>query len=542
MSVTSTVAPARSETAGVAPQAANVHQSAAPPDPGRWRALAVLSAAVLLIAIDNTVLNLALPALARDLSPTATQLLWIVDAYSLVLAGLLVTAGTLGDRWGRKRLLLAGVVLFGTASLLAALAPTAEALIAARVLLGVGGALIMPSTLSILRNAFDDAKERTLAIGIWGATASAGAGLGPIVGGLLLQWFSWHAVFLINVPVMILVLMLGVAWLRESRDPHPGQWDAMSAIMAGAGLVALVWGIKDASSHGLVSLGALGSLVVATVLLAAFVLRQGRIVTPLIDIGLFRDRGFSAAVACNMLALFGLAGLLFFASLLLQIVLGYTPLESGLRLLPVVVGSAAAAPLVGPIARRFGQRVPIAGGLLLCAASLLAVGAFGADGSYAVLALAFAGVGIGAGLAMTASSDAIITAAPPAKAGAAAAISETGYELGTALGVAVLGSVMNAAYREGFPAIAGVPEDALAAARSSLPAAAEAAAALGGQAGEALLEAGRVAFTQGLSLTTGIGAAVLLLAAAAAWFLLPTRGGAAAAKAERGSLSVHTTS
>ncbi|MCD6031960.1 MAG: hypothetical protein K0S78_4142 [Thermomicrobiales bacterium] len=498
-----------------------------PVDPRRWQALLVLAAALLLIAIDNTVLNLALPSLARDLAPSATQLLWIIDAYSLVLAGLLVTAGTVGDRWGRKRLLLAGVALFGAASLLAAYAPTAEVLIASRVLLGVGGALIMPSTLSILRNSFPDPKERTLAIGIWGATASAGAGLGPIVGGVLLQWFSWHAVFLINVPVMVVVLALGAAWLRESRDPNPGPWDAPGAVMAGGGLVALVWGIKEASSHGPLSLGALVPLVGAAALLTAFVLRQGRIATPLIDVGLFRNRRFSTAVACNMLAMFGLAGLLFFASLLLQVVLGYSPLESGVRLLPAVIGSAVAAPLVGPLARWFGQRVPVAGGLLLGAASLLVVGIAGAGAGYPVLAVSFAGVGAGVGLVMTASSDAIITAAPPAKAGAAAAISETGYELGTALGVAVLGSVMNAAYREGFPAVAGVPEAELSAARASLTAAAEVAAALGGEAGAALLGAGRAAFVQGLSLTTGIGAAVLLIAAGAAWFLLPRTGEAA---------------
>ncbi|HZH06193.1 MAG TPA: MFS transporter [Lautropia sp.] len=494
-----------------------------PPDPGRWRALAVLAAAMLLIAIDNTVLNLALPALARDLAPTATQLLWIVDVYSLVLAGLLVTAGTLGDRWGRKRLLLAGVTLFGIASVLAALAPTAEMLIAARVLLGVGGALIMPSTLSLLRNTFHDARERTLAIGIWGATASAGAGLGPIVGGILLQWFSWPAVFLINVPVMLMVLLLGVLWLRESRDPHPGQWDAVSALLSGAGLVALVWGIKEASSHGLLTPGSLLPLVGAVVLFTIFVVRQGQLVTPLIDVQLFRNRVFSTAVVCTMLALFGLAGLLFFASLLLQIVLGYSPLESGLRLLPAVIGSALAAPLVGPIVRRFGLRGPIAGGLALGAISLLAVGLLGAETPFPPLALAFAGVGMGVGLAMTASSDAIITAAPPARAGAAAAISETGYELGTALGVAVLGSVMNVAYQGGFPMLDGVPEDALVAARSSLPAAVEAAAALGGSAGDALLAASQAAFLSGLMLTTGIGGAIMLLAAGAAWRLLPRR-------------------
>jgi DHA2 family multidrug resistance protein-like MFS transporter len=488
----------------------------------------VVASALLLIAIDNTVLNLALPALAADLAPSGTQLLWIVDAYALVLAGLLVTAGTLGDRWGRKRLLLVGVVLFGVASLLAAAAPNAGLLIAARVLLGIGGALIMPSTLAILRNSFPDPRERTLAIGVWGAVASAGAALGPIVGGVLLQWFSWHAVFLINVPVMVVVLALGAAWLKESRDPHPGRWDAPSALLAGGGLVALVWGIKEASSYGLLDPGAVGPLVAAAFLLTAFVTRQRRIEHPLIDVGLFRSRRFSTAAACNTLALFGLAGLLFFASLLLQVVLGYSPLESGVRLLPAVIASAVAGPLVGPIARRFGLRVPIAGGLFLGAASLFAIGVAGADGGYLVLAVAFAGVGAGIGLAMTASSDAIVSAAPPAKAGAAAAISETGYELGTALGVAVLGSVMNAAYRGGFPPLAGVPEAALEAARSSLPATVEAAAALGGEAGATLLAAGREVFVQGLSLTTGIGAAVLLAAAVAAWFLLPKAGEATA--------------
>jgi DHA2 family multidrug resistance protein-like MFS transporter len=254
-------------------------------------------------------------------------------------------------------------------------------------------------------------------------------------------------------------------------------------------------------------------------LLATFVVRQGRLVTPLIDVQLFRNRIFSTAVACNMLALVGLSGLLFFASLLLQVVLGFSPLESGLRLLPAVIGSALAAPLVGSVVRRFGPRGAIAGGLALGAGSLLVVGTLGATPSFFLLGFAFACVGLGEGMAMTASSDVILSAAPPTTAGAAAAISETGYELGNALGIAVLGSVMNVAYRRSFPTLEGVPDDALDPARSSLPAAA---AALGGVQGAALLDAGQAAFMQGLTLTTGIGGAILLLAAGAAWRLLPS--------------------
>jgi DHA2 family multidrug resistance protein-like MFS transporter len=451
----------------------------------RWAVLAVLAAALLLVSVGAAILDLALPSLARDLAPSATELLWIVDVYSLVLAGLLVTMGTLGDRWGRKRLLLLGVGLFGAASLLAAFAASPALVILARAVQGIGGAMIMPATLSIVRATFVEPRERTLAVGVWTAVAGAGAAVGPILGGVLLERFWWGSTFLVNVPIMAAVLLLAARLLPESRAPGAGRWDLLSALLSIGGVAGVLYAIKEAAVHGPLDPAGLLVGLPGLLFLVLFVRRQRRLPQPLLDLRLFREQRFSAAVGSNALALFGLMGAFFFLSQHVQLVLGFGPLRAALALLPAMAGAVLAALLVGPAARRFGLRALVAGGLAAMAGGLGGVAVFGAE-RYADLLVALVPVGLGAGLAMTAASDAIIGALPPARSGAAAAISETGQELGTVLGVALLGSVMNAVYARSLGPVPGVAAELLAAARDGLPTAAEVAAALGGGTGALL--------------------------------------------------------
>jgi len=479
-------------------------------------ALGGLVTAMLLLSIDGTVLYLAVPALTRALSPTAEQILWVGDAYSLALVGALVVAGTLADRVGRKRMLLIGVVAFGLASVLAAFAPTAGWLIAARALLGLSGALIMPSTLALIRNIFLDARERTRAIAIWSAGFGVGAAIGPLVGGFLLEHFWWGSVFLINVPVMALVLVLGLWLLPESRDPQPGRFDILSAVLSMLTLVPLVYAVKHA-----VSAGFDGTITVCVVLGAAagwwFVRRQRRLETPMIDVALFRIPAFTGAVVSNVVAIFALTGLLFFFSQYLQLVRGFRPLIAGLAELPTTIASMAVILLVGVLLARLGRGRAIATGFLLAAAGLGAVSlAVGAE-NYLWLALALIPIGLGIGLASTLTSDAIVSAAPPEKAGSVSSVTETSYELGVVLGIAVLGSFVNFAYRLGLPDLGDLPAEQAGRVRDSL---ASAAATL--DPSSPLLEEARHAFTAAISAGSLAAAVLSAIAAVIAWRLIPS--------------------
>ncbi|MET8760091.1 MFS transporter [Lentzea sp. NPDC004782] len=411
----------------------------------KWAALGVLALALLLIAVDATVLALAIPALQHDLAPSPAQVLWIGDVYSFVLGGLLVTMGTLGDRIGRKKLLLTGAAGFGAASLLAAFAPSAGWLIAARALLGVAGATIMPSTLSIIRNLFTDPVERTRAVAVWAAMATAGAALGPLVGGVLLEHFWWGSVFVINLPVMVLLLVFGAWWLPESRDPAPGPFDLASAALSAVGVVPLVYAVKEFALAG-PSWTALLAALVGMAGLRLFVRRQQTSAHPMFDVSLFRSPAFSGAVGATMIAVFALTGLVFFLSQYFQNVLGYSPLQAGLRELPLGAAGVLVIALIGPAVRRLGLGRAIALGLLVSAGGLAIVG-FSAR--YGAIAVALVVVGAGVGLALTLTTDAVVSAVPADKAGAASAVSETAYELGAALGIAVLGTVLSAWARAG---------------------------------------------------------------------------------------------
>ncbi|MFM9552933.1 MFS transporter [Streptomyces caniscabiei] len=482
--------------------------------PGRWLALAVLVLAVLLVAVDATVLGLATPYISEDLKPSGTQLLWIGDIYSFVIAGLLVSAGSLGDRIGRKKLLLIGATAFGAISVLNAYATTPEMLIVARALLGVAGATLMPATLALIRNLFHDPRERSLAIGVWGATASAGTAVGPVVGGFLLEHFWWGSVFLINLPVMAVLVLVGVKLLPESRHPSPGPWDIPSVGLSLVGMIGVVYAVKETAAHG-VDGNALAAGLLGVAGLFFFVRRQLTLPHPLLDMRLFRHRGFSGAVLADLLTILGLSGLVFFLSQFLQLVQDRRPLEAGLAELPAAIGAVAAGLVAGAAARRFSVRSVVAGGLAAIGLALALLTLVDRSTGYPLIGVALLVVGVGAGFSFTVTADVILSSVPKEQAGSASAVSETAYELGAALGIAVLGSIVTGVYRD-FAAPAGTPDGA----HESLGGAVEAAAGMPPTTAEALLSSARASFVDGLTIAAGAGAAVLLATAVAAWFML----------------------
>ncbi|MFF3614107.1 MFS transporter [Streptomyces sp. NPDC002580] len=485
--------------------------------PGRWLALCVLVLAVLLVAVDATVLGLATPYISEDLQPSGTQLLWIGDVYSFVIAGLLVSMGSLGDRVGRKKLLLVGATAFGLISVLNAYATTPEMMILARALLGVAGATLMPATLALIRNIFHDPRERSLAIGVWGATASAGTAVGPVVGGFLLEHFWWGSVFLINLPVMVVLVLVGIKLLPESRNPAHGPWDLISVTLSLVGVIALVYAVKEVAAHG-ASGEALAAGLLGTGALFWFVRRQLTLPTPLLDVRLFRNRGFSGAVLADLFTVLGLSGLVFFLSQYLQLVQGRGPLEAGLAEIPAAAGAVAAGLVAGRFARRFSVRAVVSAGLAAVGLALGTLTLLDRSTGYPLLGAALLVVGIGAGFSFTVTADVILSSVPKNEAGAASAVSETAYELGAALGIALLGSIVTGVYA-GFTGPAGTP----AAAHDSLGGAVEAAGSLPGPTAEAMLDVARDSFVDGLAIASGVGAAVLLATAVAAWFLLRGR-------------------
>ncbi|MCX2928586.1 MFS transporter [Streptomyces sp. NEAU-W12] len=483
--------------------------------PREWAALVVLVLVVMLLAIDGTVLYLAVPSLTEDLSPTSTEVLWIGDIYAFVLAGLLITMGNVADRIGRKRLLLMGSAAFGAASVLAAFAPSAEALIAARALLGVAGATLMPSTLSIVRSMFLDPVQRTRAIALWSVGATAGAALGPLVGGVLLENFWWGSVFLINVPIMVLALVGGWFLLPESRGTTGHRIDLASSALSILAIVPLVYAVKRWIGSGadlLVFLAAVLGLLAGW----AFLRRQKRLTVPLLDVSLFRIPAFAGAVGANALAIFAFLGLLFFFSQYLQMVRGFGPLHAGLAELPATLASIAVVAVIGFLVVRLGAGRCIGAGLGLGALGLAGIGATAPFASYWGLGVSLAVLGLGIGIAMTLTTDAVVSTVPKERSGAAAAIAETGYELGGALGIAVLGSLQAAMYRSHLELPQDLGEGERAAVNESL------ASALATVKDSAVLTAARDAFASAMQLTSFIAAILLLVAAMIAWRVIPS--------------------
>jgi DHA2 family multidrug resistance protein-like MFS transporter len=483
-----------------------------------WLALGVLALAVLLIGVDGTVLSLAIPFIVRDLAPGPTQLLWIGDTYSFVLAGLLVTMGSLGDRVGHKRLLLCGTTTFAVMSVAAAYAPTAGTLIAARALLGVAGATLAPSTLALIRTLFVQRRERSVAVGIWTSAFSAGTVLGPVLGGLLLEHLFWGSVFLINVPVCVALLVGGMVLLPEQRNPNPGPWDLASVGLSLIGMFGLAYAVKEGVAHGFrVDVVAVG--VVGAGALVLFVRRQLTLPNPLIDVRLFGNRTFSAVIVANLLAVLGLSGVVYFLSQFFQLVMGYDPLKAGLAELPAAVSATLFGLVAGAAMHNVSRRAILSGGLTLVGFGMALFTAIRPSITYPYLAVGLFVLGVGLGLAYTVAGDVVLASVPPERAGAAAAVSETGYELGTALGITTLGSIVTGVYHK-LTIPPDVPGAVAAQAEDSLAGAVEAAKHLPADEAVATLVAAKDAFSSGLAIAAGIGSVLLLASAASIWLLL----------------------
>jgi EmrB/QacA subfamily drug resistance transporter len=425
-----------------------------------WTALGVLLLPVLLISVDATVLSFAVPHLSEGLAPTGNQLLWIVDIYSFMLAGLLVTMGTLGDRIGRRRLLLIGAVGFGFASAVAAYSTSPEMLIFARALLGFAGATLMPSTLSLLRNIFLDQRQRTLAIAIWATLFSVGSALGPVICGWLLEHFWWGSVFLVNVPIVLLGLVLMAVLVPESRNENPGRLDPIGVLLSIVGLVLLVYGIIGAGERSsLADPDVYGSILAGTAVLAVFTVHEARTDHPAFNVRLFRNPRLSVAIVAIMMMFFAMAGVLFFMTFYWQSVREFTPLHAGLLVLPIAAAQLIIAPLSPYMVARFGPKVVAAAGVFLASMALGSYALLDTDTPVWMVELAFFVQGTGMAMVMVPATELVMASVPRHQAGAASAVQNTVRQVATALGVAVLGAVISTVYRSGIdPYLAGLPE------------------------------------------------------------------------------------
>ena len=481
-----------------------------------WLGLAVLALPCAITVMDLTVLNLAVPRLSAALEPNAAQLLWIIDIYGFVLAGALIPIGGLGDRIGRRRLLLIGAAGFALASTLAAFSTTALMLIAARALLGLAGAALVPSTLSLLPTLFEDERDRTTAIGVWGASFAVGAAVGPLIGGALLESFWWGSVFLFGVPIMLVALILGPRILPEYRDPRAGRPDTPSALLAMTVLLSTIYGLKQLVQDGLAWLP-VAAIVVGIALGLIFLRRQLRLADPLLDLSMFRNRAFSVSLTSNVLNVFVSFGSFVLISQYLQLVLGLSPLAAGLVSLPASA-AAIAGPMLSPVvAQRAGVSRTVAS-LLLIAGLGFAVQVFvGASTGVIVVAVGWALWALGGSAAATLTTNTLIGSARPQRAGAVSAVAQTGTELGGALGIALLGSLGTAVYRAGVASAipAGLDPAAAAAAHNTLAGALVAASQLADPAAaSALAFAAREGLTMAVQVTSGVAAAVSIIAGA----------------------------
>jgi EmrB/QacA subfamily drug resistance transporter len=489
----------------------------------RWKTLGVLSLALLIIGLDNTILNVALPSLQERFSASSSTLQWIVDSYLLVFAGLLLTMGTLGDRFGRKRALQSGLALFGGASLAVLFVDSANGLIAVRAAMGVGGALIMPATLSIISNVFPR-EERAKAIGIWSGMAAMGIGLGPLMGGLLLEWFDWTSVFLLNVPVALIAFVAGAKLVPESRDPEPGRFDFPGALLSIAALTSLVYGVIEAPSEGWTSTLILGSFGAFLLLAVAFVRWELRTTHPMLNLEFFRNPRFSIASGGISIAFFSLFGSIFALTQFLQDAKGYSALEAGAAMTPLALGLVMGAGSGIKLNEKVGTAKTVGGGLLSLAALLASSTFWSVDMPYWPLGLWFFAVALSMGWVMGPATDSVMGAVPEAKSGVASAMNDVTRQVAGALGTAVIGSLITSLYASRIgDSVAALPEQARIAAEDSVGQANAVAAHLPAEQGASLADTAADAFTHALGIGFTVAGAAALIAAIVVKLWLPNR-------------------
>jgi EmrB/QacA subfamily drug resistance transporter len=513
---------------------ASLDRTGSSADPRRWLVLAVMCLSLLLIVMDNTIVNVALPTIREDLGATTSQMQWIVDAYILVFAGLLLTMGALGDRFGRRGALAVGLLIMAGASVLSSFADSPDQLIATRAVMGVGAALVMPATLSIITNVFTNPKERAQAIAIWAATAGVAVAVGPVTGGWLLEHWWWGSVFLINVPVAVVAVVLGQLVVPTSRDPDRPPVDIPGAVLSILGLTALVYAIIE-GPDGWTEARVLGGFALAAALLGAFALWERRTTHPMLDVGLFRNPRFSAASGAIALTFFAMFGSFFLLTQLLQSVMGYTPLEAGIRLLPMAVTQMVVAPASAKVVERLGSKVVVATGMAIAALGLAMTSQLTAGSGYDAVAACLIVLSAGIAMVMPAATEAIMGSVALAKAGVGSAVNDTTRQLGGAFGVAVLGSVVSSTYGpEVREAVAGspLPATAVQSAGDQIGAAMDVARRIGGEPGRLLADAASAAFVDGMSTAMLIGAAVLTVGAVLVGLFLPARAGVKASDAD----------
>src|SRR4051812_4757100 len=492
------------------------------PYPRRWQALGVLALSLLVVTMGNTILNVALPTIRDSLDASSSQLQWITDGYLLVFAGLLLAAGSLGDRFGRRKALVLGLITFAGGSIFACFAESSTALIAARAVMGLGAAGIMPTTLSILTNIFP-AHERPKAIGVWAAVSGIGIAVGPTSGGWLLEHFDWNSIFLINLPI-VAACLAGAAWLvPESRDPESPKIDILGCILSIAGLSAIVWALIEAPEKGWGSTPIVGAFGLGLAIVAAFIAWERRTEHPMLDVRVFRNLRFSAASISITFVFFALMGVMYFLTTYMQSVKGFTALETGIRVLPIAAGMILTSKLSVALSQRLGTKKVVALGLANVAISLVMVARFDVDTSYLTIAMALFGIGHGIGLAMSPATEAIMGALPRAKAGIRSAMNDVVREVGGTLGIAVLGSILASAYSSNMDsATTGLSTDAAEAATDSVGAAHQVAAQMGGAGGK-LVGLADQAFVDAMATTATIAATFAIVGALIALVFLPAR-------------------
>jgi EmrB/QacA subfamily drug resistance transporter len=492
----------------------------------RWWALAVMCLSLLVITLDNTILNVAIPALVRDTHASTSQLQWIIDGYTLVFAGLLLTTGSLGDRFGRKGALGFGLGVFCVGSVLSAMVSSPTQLIFTRALMGVGGALIMPATLSLLTNIFSDPRERGRAIGAWAAVAGAGGAVGPVLGGFLLQHFWWGSVFLINVPVTIVALVAGRFLLPVSRDPNAPRLDPVGALLSVGGLVAMLWAIIEAPTKGWSDPNVVVGFVAGAAILASFVVWELRSDHPMLDVRFFENRRFTAANASITMVFFAMFGSMFLITQYLQTVLGFTALQAGVRMLPMAGLMLIVAPLAPRLVERVGTKRVVGAGLVLAAIGLVMAANVPVTNGYVHLLLSMGVLATGMGLTMAPATESVMGSLPPSKAGVGSAMNDTTRQVGGALGVAILGSVFATYYRPGIGskfAALHLPAETVTQAKDSIGGALQAVSRLPASVSQTAANLAKREFVHAMHWSLLAGALVVALAAAVAFAFLPAR-------------------